>query len=86
MTSGANWRAYGPPTLPRVLLAALDAFAEHGYHGTSIRDIAARSGLSVPGLYYHYKSKQDILMGLVSAVMVELLTRSRDALLSLIHI
>lgn len=80
MTSGNTWRDYGPQTLPRVLQAALDAFAEQGYHGTSIRDIAARSGLSVPGVYHHYRSKQDILMALVVAVMDDLLARSREAL------
>jgi len=57
-----DWRAYGPAALPRVLAAALDRFAEHGYHGTSIRDLATVSGLSVPGLYHHYRSKQDMLL------------------------
>jgi AcrR family transcriptional regulator len=80
MTSGRTWREYGPRTLPRILQGALDAFSEHGYHGTTIRDIAARSGLSVPGVYHHYKSKQDILMALVVAVMDDLLTRTREAL------
>ncbi|GAB6984166.1 TetR/AcrR family transcriptional regulator [Nocardioides pyridinolyticus] len=80
MTTGADWREYGPATLPRVLDAALGAFAEQGYHGTSIRDIAARAGLSVPGVYHHYRSKQDILMDLMVAVMQELLDRSRAAL------
>lgn len=68
--------------LPRVLASALAAFAEQGYHGTSIRDIAAGAGLSVPGLYHHYRSKQDVLMALMVAVMDDLLGRTRAALAS----
>ncbi len=41
----------------RVLLAALECFVERGYHGTTIRQIANRAGVSVPGLYHHYASK-----------------------------
>ncbi|MBS41890.1 MAG: TetR family transcriptional regulator [Nocardioides sp.] len=67
--------------LPRVLEAALHAFAEHGYHGTSIRDLAAAAGLSVPGLYHHHRSKQDVLVALMTAVqsdLVERVERARD--------
>lgn len=78
----ADWRAYDAPTLPRVLDAALSRFAEQGYHGTSIRDLAAEAGLSVPGVYHHYRSKQDILLALMMAVMDELLERSEAALAS----
>ncbi|WP_435742034.1 TetR/AcrR family transcriptional regulator [Nocardioides sp. SYSU DS0663] len=77
-----DWRAYGPPSLPRVLDAALQRFAEQGYHGTSIRDLAADAGLSVPGVYHHYRSKQEILLALMMAVMDELLERSAAALAS----
>lgn len=79
-TASEDWREYAASGLPRVLEAALGAFAEHGYHGTSIRDIAAAASLSVPGLYHHYPSKQDILVDLMRVVMDELLARSRAAL------
>lgn len=75
-----NWRKYGPSSLPRELAAALAVFTEQGYEGASIRAIAAQAGLSVPGLYHHYASKQVILMSLLQAVMDELLTRTRQAL------
>lgn len=78
--SNADWRSYGEPELPRVLAAALDSFAETGYHGTSIRVLAKRSGLSVPGLYHYYASKQTILVDLMTAVMEEVLARSQAAL------
>ncbi|WP_207836170.1 TetR/AcrR family transcriptional regulator [Williamsia soli] len=74
------WRQYGEEDLPVPLAAALSAFAEHGYHGTSVRDIAARAGLSVPGLYHHYPSKQSLLQGLLELTMSDLLGRSRAAL------
>jgi AcrR family transcriptional regulator len=70
----------GSVALPRVLASALEAFAEQGYHGTGIRDIAAGAGLSVPGLYHHYRSKQDVLMALMVAVMDDLLRRTTEAL------
>ncbi|WP_454164382.1 TetR/AcrR family transcriptional regulator [Gordonia iterans] len=75
-----DWREYGPPELPAPLAAALEAFTEHGYHGTTVRNIAARAGLSVPGLYHHYPSKQSLLQGLADLTMSELLHRSEAAL------
>jgi AcrR family transcriptional regulator len=55
------WAAVTPPSSRRMLLAAIDAFAEHGYHATTTRDIATRSGLSPAGLYVHYPSKAALL-------------------------
>lgn len=75
-----DWRSYGPVEYPRILDSAMQAFYEHGYHGTTTRDLAQRSGLSVPGLYHHYPSKQDILFTLMNVIIDELLTRSRQAL------
>lgn len=49
------------PSLTRVLLAGLEAFAELGYHGTATRDITRRAGISAGGLYTHFESKQAIL-------------------------
>ncbi|GAB36824.1 TetR/AcrR family transcriptional regulator [Gordonia otitidis] len=74
-----RWRDFGEPELPVPLAAALAAFAEHGYHGTSVREIAARANLSVPGLYHHYPSKQSLLQGLLERTMTDLLTRSEEA-------
>ncbi len=74
-----DWRVYHEQDLPRVLGAALDVFAEKGYHGTTTRQLADRSGLSVPGIYHHYKSKQDILLDLMMVIVDELIERSRFA-------
>lgn len=76
----SDWRTYPSSSLPLILEAALDCFVEQGYHGTSIRLIAARAGLSVPGLYHHYASKQALLVAIMSHAMEELWERSLAAL------
>lgn len=50
----------GPASARRLLIAAVDAFAARGYHGTSTRDIADRAGLSPAGVYVHFASKEDL--------------------------
>lgn len=49
------------PTARRLLNAAVDSFAERGFHATTTRDIATRAGLSPAGLYVHYPSKSALL-------------------------
>lgn len=71
-----NWRAFQDTVMPPFLRAALDCFAEKGFHGTSIRQIADRSGLSVPGLYHHCKSKYDLLLAVIRYAMADLAVRS----------
>ena len=74
-----DWREFGPDELSPPLRAALEIFALHGYHGASIRMIAEAAGLSVPGLYHHYKSKQAILAAVVEAAMTEMLAHTAAA-------
>jgi AcrR family transcriptional regulator len=81
----------GVPALPprpaaggtrgRILLAGLGLFAEHGFHGTSIRDIAAGAAVQSASLYAHFPSKQAILAELVLAGHEEHHTRLVTALL-----
>lgn len=47
-------------TKEKILEAALVSFAENGYKGTNLRDLAAGLGLSKSALYRHYASKEDI--------------------------
>ena len=47
-------------TKNRILDEALIMFAENGYKGTNLRDLASQLGLSKSALYKHYKSKEDI--------------------------
>ena len=52
-------------TQQRILEAARELFAERGYAGTSIRDIAERLSMTKAALYYHFPGKQDVLVALV---------------------
>ena len=45
----------------RLLQAAVQAFAEKGFHGTTTRDIATAAGMSPAALYVHHKSKEELL-------------------------
>jgi AcrR family transcriptional regulator len=71
-----------PGTRGRILHAGLALFAEFGFHGTSIRDIAARVGISSATLYAHYPSKEHILAELVRAGHEELHGRLQQALVT----
>ena len=75
----ANWRQFNKSRLDAPLRAALECFAANGYHGTSIRMVADAAGLSVPGLYHHHRSKQELLDSVVSNAMDELLSHCRSA-------
>src|ERR1044071_5833380 len=48
-------------TRTRIQAVALELFAEHGYDATSLREIAERLGVTKAALYYHFKSKEDIV-------------------------
>ncbi|MFF9205829.1 TetR/AcrR family transcriptional regulator [Streptomyces sp. NPDC014986] len=55
------WGEVTPDAARRLLLAAVEAFAERGYHATTTRDIASRAGMSPAALYIHYKTKEELL-------------------------
>jgi AcrR family transcriptional regulator len=48
-------------TRVRIQQVALELFAEQGYERTSLREIAERLGVTKAALYYHFKSKEDIV-------------------------
>ena len=48
-------------TKERILRMALELFAQNGYLGTSMNDIAGQLGFTKAALYKHYASKQEIL-------------------------
>jgi AcrR family transcriptional regulator len=51
-------------TRERILDVALELFLHQGYDGTSLREIAEQLGVTKAALYYHFKSKEDILLAL----------------------
>ena len=54
-----------PDTRERIQSVALELFAEQGYDKTSLREIAERLDVTKAALYYHFKSKEDIVTSLV---------------------
>lgn len=48
-------------TRARIQQVSLELFAEQGYERTSLREIAERLGVTKAALYYHFKSKEDIV-------------------------
>ena len=75
----SDWRTYEPLAFDPVLRAALEEIVEIGYHGATVRGIAARCGLSVSGIYHYYTSKQQMLLTILDLTMTELLARARAA-------
>jgi len=69
-------------TRERLLRAAADVFAERGYDGTRVADIAAAAGVSNGALYAHFDSKADLLVGALRAhgrhLLAEMLAAEPD--------
>jgi TetR/AcrR family transcriptional regulator, regulator of cefoperazone and chloramphenicol sensitivity len=59
-------------TPTRLLDAAAELFARHGFHGTSIRDIAERAGANVAAGHYHYGSKEGLYLEVLRAQFAEI--------------
>ncbi len=64
-------------TEERILKEAMRLFLERGYHGTSIEDITKASGLTKGALYWHFKSKEELL----NRIMKEFESRFLDGLI-----
>jgi AcrR family transcriptional regulator len=59
-------------TREQIRTVALEMFAERGYEGTSLREIAERLGVTKAAVYYHFKTKEDILASLVTDFLGQL--------------
>jgi AcrR family transcriptional regulator len=64
----------------KILSAARTVFAQRGYHGATIDEIAAESGLSNGAVYYNFASKEDLFFALLDEWRTELLTELGSAL------
>jgi AcrR family transcriptional regulator len=61
-----------PPTSRQVLVElAAEEFAEKGYAGVSVRDLAARSQVTTGAIYHHFKGKPDLLLAAIDAHIVD---------------
>jgi len=63
-----------------IAAAAAELFAEHGYRGTSIEEIAGRSGVTPPVVYEHFASKVDLYRALLELHFADLRAVWRDHL------
>lgn len=72
-------------TRQQILVIAQELFAAQGYTGTSIADIARRLGTTPAALYYHYRSKAEVLDAILAeplAAYAELAVQARQGRLS----
>jgi AcrR family transcriptional regulator len=68
------------PKLETLLAAAATTFATRGYSGTSMRDIAHDSGISLSGIYYYTRGKSSLLYEIQSRTIDALLASAAQAL------
>jgi len=70
-------------TREKIVAAALDAFAEHGFDGATTRDIAAAAGVNQGLITYHFSSKQELWKAAVEQVFGPLRARFASRLQAL---
>lgn len=58
-------------TKARIRAVAMELFSSQGYEQTSLREIADRVGMTKASLYYHYPSKQALLLALIEPLVDE---------------
>src|SRR5690242_17667293 len=59
-------------TRSRILTAALELMADHGFAATSTREVCEQMGFTKAALYYHFPSKDDLLAELVAPLAADL--------------
>src|SRR5688500_9355529 len=62
-------------TRARLLAAGGTLFAERGFHGATIRDVAARAGANVAAAHYHFGSKHALYLSVLRAQFADIRTR-----------
>lgn len=65
-------RLSAPERRDQLLSVAGSLFAEHGYHGLSMEQLAEAAGVSKPVLYQHFPSKRDLYLGLLRDAVAEM--------------
>ena len=63
-----------------ILKAAVELFAEEGFDGASMRDLAARAGCSAANVYHHHRNKYELFVTIIEASMMLHLAGLRAAL------
>ena len=79
--AGAPRRRLSAEARRQVILdAALDAFADGGYHETSLETVASRAGISKALIYEHFGSKRELHQALLETYVLEMLVRVTGAI------
>ncbi|MDO8185510.1 TetR/AcrR family transcriptional regulator [Conexibacter sp. JD483] len=74
------WAHVEPESSRRLLLAALDAFADRGFEAATTRDISKRAGMSPAAVYVHYRSKVEMLHEIMRIGHESVLEEARAAM------
>lgn len=64
-------QARGEDTRRRILEAALDLFAAHGYEGASTRQIAEGAGVNLPAIQYYFGSKEGLYRAIIEDIVAD---------------
>jgi AcrR family transcriptional regulator len=68
----AKIRPEGRSVRENVMAAAVQLFAEYGYHAAPLRDIARMAGIQAASIYYHYANKEALLVEIMEISMQSL--------------
>src|SRR3954447_2602313 len=79
-TASGLWADVEPVAARRLLLAALEAFAQKGYFATTTREISQQAGMSPAAVYVHYPSKNEMLAEICRRGHAEILADLEQAL------
>jgi AcrR family transcriptional regulator len=71
-------------TKARILTAAEEVFAARGFQGASTREIAARAGVNISSLHYHWESKETLYYGVFRNIYDQIVALLRDTLAPLL--
>jgi AcrR family transcriptional regulator len=72
-------------TKARILDAAEEVFAARGFQGASTREIAARAGVNISSLHYHWESKETLYFAVFRNIYDQITARLREALAPLLE-
>ncbi|MBV1922171.1 MAG: TetR/AcrR family transcriptional regulator, partial [Pseudomonadales bacterium] len=73
MSQNSNTNASNETRRRQILDAAITVLLKKGFSSSSMNDFIRASGLSKGGVYHHFKSKEDLLMGVVNRYFEEYL-------------
>ena len=75
--SGSSTTTHHDEKLQQILEHSARIFAEKGFDGTSIREISRATGMSLAGLYYYFRTKEELLCLIQERCLVTLLENGR---------